>query len=70
MGRLPAAGGNSGLGNRDLCDHPSGSVDSVLHPQDASQPPAHVHLPVWISKEAPELIFTTFVRDLVRCRIA
>lgn len=63
-GQLPAVGGSGGLGNRHLCDYPAGAVGPFLHPQDAAQPPAHVHLPVWIGKDAPG-----FVKDFFLIRI-
>lgn len=58
-GRLPAVGGSGGLSNSHLCDYPAGTVGSVLHPQDAAQSPAHVHLPVWIGKDAPGIVFSS-----------
>lgn len=54
--RLPAVGGSGGLGNCHLCDYPVGTVGSFLHPQDAAQPSTHIHLPVWIGKDAPEFV--------------
>lgn len=54
--RLPAVGGSGGLGDCHLCDYPVGTVGSFLHPQDAAQPSTHIHLPVWIGKDAPEFV--------------
>uniref|UniRef100_A0A674P3V8 receptor protein-tyrosine kinase n=1 Tax=Takifugu rubripes TaxID=31033 RepID=A0A674P3V8_TAKRU len=49
---LPAAGGNCGLSNCYLCYDPAGTAGGVLHPQDDAQPSTHLHLPVWIGKNA------------------
>lgn len=51
--QLRAPGGGGGLSNCYLCYDPAGTVGSVLHPQNAAQPATHLHLPVWIGKNAP-----------------
>lgn len=55
--RIPAAGGGGGLGYCHLCDHPAGTAGSFLHPQNAAQPTAHLHLPVRIGEEREGLFF-------------